>query len=424
MYGQPSWLPLFTHQASILKPLARTPLVIALTALSLLVGHTLDRRTQAELLSCSNIHDQALIGDTPITPLFPSPAYGMHLSAWWNPNITDRDMTLVSEMGFGWVKQSVAWRDVENHFEKGAYDWYRLDQVILPAVESHDLKLIVRLDRPPAWSFMEEEGLGGDNGPPIDYQEFGNFCHTIADRYKGRIDAYQVWNEPNLHREWWEKTPNPADYTRLLATCYEGIKSADPNAIVVSAGLAPTATNDATAMPDEDFLRGMYEAGADQYFDVLGLNAPGYAAPPELDPALAVSKPSTYGGFRVYAFRHVEDMRRIMLEYGDGASQIALLEMGWITDDPAGTPVNGTLETLHNSYAWFAVDAETQADYLARAYEYAACHWSPWIGLMTTVYISDEAWTAEGDEQWWWSIVLPDGTKRPAYNALKNMEKQ
>ena len=38
------------------------------------------------------------------------------------------------------------------------------------------------------------------------------------------------------------------------------------------------------AVPDDEYLRGMYAAGAAAYFDVLGLNAPGYKAPPQTSP--------------------------------------------------------------------------------------------------------------------------------------------
>ena len=115
-------------------------------------------------------------------------------------------------------------------------------------------------------------------------------------------------------------------------------------------------------------------------------------------------------GHRFFTFRRVEDVREIMVANGDTEKQVAILEMGWTTDQ------------VHSEYSWFSVDEETQADYLVRAYQYAREHWQPWIGLMTTIYIADYDWTPE-NEQWWWSIVLPDGTPRPAYHALQEMEK-
>lgn len=347
-----------------------------------------------------------LMGDEPVVQQFASPAYSVQAFMWWKADIAQRDLGLIKEMGFNWVKQEFSWREIEA-IERGGRDFYRPDTIV-GLVEDAGLNLIVRLDRQPFWSQSDYDDLY-ENAPPADLNDFGNFCGAVAERYRGRIAAYQVWNEPNLSREWGNKPPNPAEYTELLKVCYQAIKAADPEAIVMSAGLAPTGTNDATAVPDVDFLQGMYNAGAAAYFDVLGLHAPGYKAPPELDPAEAAANPD-YGGGRWFAFRHVEDMRAIMVANGDGAKQVAILEMGW------------TLDTVNPQYAWFAVDEQTQADYLVRAYQYAAENWQPWIGLMSTIYIADYYWTEE-NEQWWWSIVMPDGTPRAAYEALRNMEK-
>ncbi|MCA9969573.1 MAG: hypothetical protein KC425_05115 [Anaerolineales bacterium] len=337
----------------------------------------------------------ALMGEEAVRPLFPSPAYGMHTSIWWKPDVAQRDVNLVTEMGFGWVKQKFPWREIEG-IEKGSFDWYRPD-LIVDLVEAAGLQLVVRLDQNPLWAVraLPDEQIG-DNQPPVDYADFGDYCGAVAARYRGRIAAYQVWNEPNLSREWGGQAPDPAAYTALLRVCYEAIKAADADAIVISAGLAPTGTPPPAAMPDVDFLQGMYAAGAAAYFDVLGLHAPGFKAPPEMAPA-EVAAAEGLGNGRWFAFRHVEDMRAIMVANGDGAKQVAILEMGW------------TLDTVNPSYAWHAVDEATQADYLVRAYQYAAEHWRPWIGLMTTVYIADYEWTP-ADEQWWWAIVRPEGT--------------
>jgi hypothetical protein len=237
----------------------------------------------------------------------------------------------------------------------------------------------------------------------------------MASRYKGRIRAYEVWNEPNLAREWGGRQPNATQYVALLREAYKRIKQADPNAMVISAGLTPTGTYDATATPDDVYLEQMYQAMAgksDGYFDVLGVHAAGYKAPPELSPSDAASN-STYGGGRWFCFRRVEDLRRIMEKYGDAAKQVAVLEFGWTSD------------TVHPSYAWHAVDEETKANYFVRAYQWAKAHWSPWIGLMSLIYIADPDWT-EANEQYWWAISVPgypEFKARPAYLKLKAMAK-
>jgi hypothetical protein len=237
--------------------------------------------------------------------------------------------------------------------------------------------------------------------------DWAAYCGTVAGRYAGRIAAYQVWNEPNLSREWGSRPPDAAAYSGLLRACAEAIRAADPAAIVISAGLAPTGTNDDSARPDDVFLQQMYDAGFQQWADVVGMHAPGYSAP-DLSPDDAERQ----GRQRFFTFRRVEDLRRVMVANGDAARQAAILEVGWTTD-PGTNP----------AYAWFAVDEDTQARYMVEAYRYAAQHWRPWVGLMSAIYIADPAWTP-ADEEYWWAVTTPDNYTRPAFVALANMEKQ
>jgi hypothetical protein len=384
---------------------------IVLLALLLMVGCAEDAPTPTPLPEPTPTPlPTALMDEQPVVESFTSPAYGIHTSQWWRLDALERDLALTNEMGFDWVKQTFSWRDIEG-YAKGEYDWYRPDEIV-SAAERAGLNLIVRIDRQPLWSVraLPDEEIT-PHQPPVDYQDFGDFCGVLAERYQGRVAAYQVWNEPNLSREWGGKTPNPEEYTALLHVCYEAIKAADPNAIVISAGLAPTGTQPPDAMPDMDYLQGMYDAGAADYFDVLGVHAPGFKAPPEMSPD-EVAAHGEYGNGRWFAFRHVEDMRAIMVANGDSESQVAIMEMGWILH-----------QDQHPNYTWHGVTEAEQADYLVRAYQYAQENWQPWIGVMTTVYMADADWTPEENEQWWWSIVLPDGTLREAYSALSEMKK-
>ena len=343
-------------------------------------------------------------------PRVKSPSYSIQVFMWWRLDIAGRDLDLVKDMGFGWVKQRFAWRDIEN-IQPGSYNWHTADELV-SLIEAKGLQLVALLDQQPYWSQPEDVQDPNLNGPPVDYNLFGDFCHAFSKRFRGRIAAYQVWNEPNLAREWSGAVPNAAKYVELLKLCYQGIKTGDPKAIVISAGLAPTGTEPPIAIPHERFLREMYAAGAQPYFDMLGLHAPGYLAPPWVS-ADEVEADLSLGGNRWMAFRHVEDMRAIMLEYDDPAKQIAILETGWTTDP------------IHSEYKWFAVNENQQAEYLAGAYRWASSHWRPWIGIMNTIYMADPDWTSD-KEEYWWAISLPnlwEPELRPAYYALKSLEK-
>ena len=322
---------------------------------------------------------------------FPSLSYGIQAFLWWNAGTRPRDLERIKLMRFGYVKQIFDWNDVRPDKSR-PYDWSHSGLVVAEA-NYRSIGVIARLDKAPIWAILP--AFSDPNQPPYDLTAVHDFCHDLADHYKGKIVGYQVWNEPNLSREWEGRTPNPAAYVKMLAACYKGVKSADPTAIVISAPLAPTGNNDQNAMSDVKYLEGMYSAGLSDYYDVLGLNAPGYKSPPDMSP----DDPSLNGS-RWFVFRHVEDMRKIMVNHGDGDRQIAILEVGWTTDsrDKIKGP-DGTL--IANPYRWHAVTEQQQSDYLVGAYEYAAKNWRPWVGLVVTIYLPDPDWTPDREEYWW-----------------------
>jgi len=351
--------------------------------------------------------------DPPVVKqLFDSPAYGMQIFPWWRIEVSDRDMGLVKDAGFGWIKVNFGWRDIEGA-GKGHLDWTVPDRIVEQA-QQYGLKMVVRVDHQPVWASTAQ------NGPPANYKDYGDLLEAMARRYRGRIHAYEIWNEPNLAREWGGQ-PDPVEYVELLKIAYQRIKTADPEAIVISAGLSPTTRWDDMAIPDTVFLQQMYDAGAALYFDVLGVHGAGYKAPPETDPAVVAADPVLHNGDpssperkRVYCFRHVEDMREVMLQNGDGSKQVAVLEFGWTSDPRPESP-----------YHWHAVSEKEKADYLVRAYRYAGENWQPWIGLMSLIYIADIEWTPD-NEQYWWAITEPGypiPQFRPAYLSLKEMPK-
>jgi hypothetical protein len=343
----------------------------------------------------------------PLPPRLETPEYGIQAFLWWHvDNKTAwRDADLVQGLGFGWIKQQFP--GVEISGARGAYDWFRTEWVARLAAE-RGLKLLVRLDEPPLWTRVDTAGRLAD--PAL----FGEYCGAVAAHHAGQVAAYEVLNEPNLAREWGGQPPSPQGYADLLQACYLAVKAADPAALVIAAGLAPTDTDDpAVAYPDTAFYRDLYAAGAAPYFDLLGVHAPGYGNPPERSPADCEADP--VWAARVWCFRHVEDIRAIMEQAGDGDKQMAITEMGWTSD-----PVNP-------DYSWYAVSEEVKADYLARAYAYARDHWAPWMGLMSMVYIADPDWTPEL-EQYWWAITRPTPPGEPAevlpaYEALRDLGK-
>ncbi len=333
-----------------------------------------------------------------------SPEAGVQVFLWGVPDI-GRDLKLAKDGGFTWVKQMFQWNYIERD-GKGKFLWEEPDRLV-KAANNYGLKIVARIDYSPDWA----KATKSYNSPPKNMADFGDFIYALVSRYKtgspnGQIGAYEIWNEPNLSREWGDKAPSAAEYVEMLKVAYMAAKKADPNAMIVTAGLSPTGTVSPEARPDDVFLDEMYKAGAKEYFDVLGAHAAGYKAPPEMSPDEIAAK-KEYGGQRFFGFRRVEDLRQIMVKNGDDKKQVMVLEMGWTTDNRPGSP-----------YAWHAVSEKEKGDYIVQAYQFAQKNWAPWIGLMSSIYLSAPQWT-DKDEQYYWSLTDPNGTPRASYNIIK-----
>ncbi len=263
-----------------------------------------------------------------------------------------------------------------------------------------------------------------------DWTEWGHYRYLDAQLYAGRIDAYEIGNEPNLIEEW-GRAPDPAAYTELLKIAYQAIKSADPDALVVSAGLAPVnATHDPNHLNDLAFLREMYAHGAADYFDVLGIHPFGFAYPPEMstDAEICTDDSPSHGpaidlGCRSiagYCFRRAELAREIMIEYGDAATPVWATEFGWLIRPPRCCRGRSDWPARQ----WQVVSRYTQARYLLRAFSYAERHW-PWMEAMFLWNLDFGRYQCGDDEtcpccesMGWYSILNPDGSPRPAYRWL------
>lgn len=333
-------------------------------------------------------------------PPFASLTYGIQAFLWWDNGDSGKHLDWVRLLSFSHVKQTFAWRDLEP--QPDVWDWTQSDR-ILAEIARRDLSIIVRLGQVPGWARAAGQRAAHD-APAQEITRWADYCSRVAARYQGEVAAYQIWNEPNLSREWGDNPPDPANYVKLLAACSEAIRAADPAAILISAGLAPTGNNDDTAMPDDIYLDHMYRNGFQRHIDVVGVHAPGYSAP-------EISPDSEQALQRWFTFRRVEDLRKIMLRHDDAERQMAIVEFGYTT------------EQINPDYKWFSVTEAQQAEMLERAYEYAIANWRPWVGLMVLIYLPDPSWR-QADEEYWWSIVEPDtGIPRDAFYTVANMRK-
>ncbi|MFH1928968.1 MAG: cellulase family glycosylhydrolase [Chloroflexota bacterium] len=333
--------------------------------------------------------------------------------------VTDGDhgriVSHVHQLGFGWIKQQVEW--FRYNPGPGQYDWGTLDRIV-DACTNNGINVMFSVVKAPHWARPPGDT---DEGPPADPNTYGEFLKAMAARYKGRVKAYEIWNEQNLYYEWGGRGGklNAGKYVELLKVAYGAIKSVDPGAIVISGALTPTGYNDGdTAIDDRVYLEQMYQAGLARYCDAVGAHPSGYNNPPDADwrsysdPSKTFNPPPHPSWF----FRGtMESYRNIMVKYGDGHKRIWVTEFGWATVEGLGVPPA-------EGYGYAADNTEAeQAQWLVRAYEMGK-NWG-WVGVMFLWNLNFAPVSGKENEKAAFGIVRDNWSPRPAFAALAHMPK-
>lgn len=332
--------------------------------------------------------------------------YGIQLA-----RITPTTLAHMNSLGFKWIKLQVRWAWQEP--QPGVVDWGPLDGAASQA-KAAGKKLLFSVVTAPTWA---RGGRTEEDGPPVNYADYANFVGGIAQRYCGQVDAIEVWNEQNLKREWnTGRRLSAKEYVDLLKVSYNRIKAACPGMIVVSGAPTPTGWNDGIlAIDDAQYVRQMYNAGLKNYCDAVGVHPSGFDNPADAD--FRTWKDDTgFNGHRSFFYSGtIQAYHSIMVEKGDGNKKLWATEFGWATiENVAATPNQGW------EYARFITEKQ-QADYLAKAF--AIAKQSGYMGVM---FVWNLDFSVERGGEWEgskFSILRPDGSHRPSYDALAAMPK-
>jgi len=329
------------------------------------------------------------------------------------PAFRDKVYANVQGAGFGWMRQQVQWAAIEP--QKGNYGTdttAQLDQFVSGA-HAKGLNVLLSIVKSPDW-------VGVKGGLPTKTQDFTDFMGFLTQRYKGKVQAYEIWNEENYAVETGGKV-NVAAYLPILKAGFQSVKKTDPQAVVVFGGLTPTGVNDPSiALNDVEYLRQIYALNGGeikQYYDVLGAhpgsncNDPDHSYPdnPQGCDVSGTGK-ADFSTDNSFYFKRILDLRKVMEDAGEGNTKMWLTEFGWTTANQA------------KGYEYGAfVSEQQQAQYLVRAFELGKSY--PWMGVMFVWNLNFATITQPSDEKYPWAVLKSDGSPRPAYTALKTMPK-
>lgn len=323
------------------------------------------------------------------------------------PAKRDRQLALIEAAGIGWIRQQFRWDDLEIDGRGDFTDrrngaaisaWDKYDTIVALAA-AHHVQIIARLGSPPAWSQSPDNRVPGF-APPADPADFANYARAVAERYKGRITHYQVWNEPNLFPEWGNAAPDPEGFMRLLCAAHDALKAADPANVVILGALGPTFEISDRNLTDYIYLQRLYDAGGGRCFDVLSVQGYGLRSGPTDQRIRALN----------INFNHPLYLREIMERNGDAAKPIWISEMAW-NPVPSDAPIA-------DRDRFGTVSDEQAARYTVAAYERIAREW-PFVQVVAYWFFKRASDAERGQSWYYFRMADPDFTLRPVYAALQ-----
>lgn len=320
----------------------------------------------------------------------------------------------VAALGAGWVKVQVSWKLYES--APGEYDAWRFRELdhLVSGAAGRDLKVLLSVAKAPEWSRPTAEM----DGPPDNFALFGEFMHYLAARYRGNVAAYELWNEPNLRREWNGAALGGEALVRLVSIGAQGVRSGDPQALTISAAPATTGINDGTtAIDDRVFLRQMLANGIGDVVDGIGVHPYGWANPPDASATDRQQAAPTHNDHPSFFFRDtLETYRTLLDEAGYADLPLWVTEFGWGSFE--------RFEALPPPEASFMANVSEweQAVYALEALQMG--HERSDIGPMFLWNLNFAPTLGAGFSASGYSLLRPDGSPRPLYLALRDVPKE
>jgi hypothetical protein len=272
------------------------------------------------------------------------------------------------------------------------YNWWHFDSLINEAA-AHGIRVEMTLTGPaPAWATGNHRK--GVYKPST--RAYAKFVHDVAQHFKGRVDRYSIWNEPNWKSWLAPHGSAPHLYKRLYLAGYRAVKSEDPRAKVLIGETSPQARGSAGMAP-LTFLRKM--VGHSHLF------ADGYA-------------------------HHPYDYSHSPTQTSRGPQDVTIATLGRLTNELSRlrrahrlrTPRGGTLQLYLTEYGYmvtgrFALSQSREASYLRKAFSIA--YHNSHVKSMLQYGLVSPPFRANWDT----SLLTHGGKPRKMFTALRRWAK-
>jgi hypothetical protein len=234
----------------------------------------------------------------------------------------EREYALLNELGVQWMLTDFSWNSIEGTegvWTENYFDAYTNNG------KDHEKKILAILDYDVGWIHdgnhdSDDHGNAGDDrftdGAGHKYIAiseipfFIEYVKKTVYHYQDRVDAWCIWNEPNLEQFW---RGTQLEFFELTKATVAAIRKVDPDAFIIGGAF--------NTLVSEDWVRGFFEFDPDM---IENINAIAYH-PYTIGPG---STANMYNYFK-----------KIVSEYGFG-DKIWVTEVGYPTYDKAPRPAD------------------------------------------------------------------------------------
>jgi polysaccharide biosynthesis protein PslG len=294
----------------------------------------------------------------------------------------------LARAGVRWIRLDLSWCSLQQNGPRDHQSWFvnRADRIVDEA-RARGIKVLGLVYCTPPWAVGLRPGRWSKASPmpPRDNGDFGRVTRWLAAHFRGRIRAWEIWNEPNLDEFW---TGSASEYVDLLKVAYRRIKSVAPRAAVVAGGIDYN---------DTSWLRSLYERGARRFFDVLAVHP--YPSPGDLPPE---------AGGTMWTVTALPTMRNVMRNSGDREKPIWITELGWSSHANTSATPNWAR----------GVTKARQAAYLERAIRMIRDSY-PYVRKLFWYTARNRVDSNVHNNNF--GLLEYDLSKKPAYRALKRL---
>jgi hypothetical protein len=228
-----------------------------------------------------------------------------------------RDLPTARGLGAKWVEFSGA----NVKFSRGRPNFRQMDSQVNRA-RARGLGVMMALGGTPAGCSLRPRPTDVTTCPPTtsgDLRAYRAYLRQLLAHFRGRVDRYESWLEPN-HASFWPPAPNAAAYARLLLAEYRVFRTTDHHRNkLIFAGIG------GPALP---YLQAVLAAlGGRPAFDLVGNHA--YRFPPA-SPEVPSRSQATDGRLATLDWAgELMDYEDAFTAQGYGHPRMWLTEFGW-----------------------------------------------------------------------------------------------